>query len=139
MPGQPGIPQHAVRCGEIVLCVHKQLRVGRVIHGFNTQDLVPDCRVMLLQVLQQGKFCARRTDDQYFASPCDRLSHRMVVSLVFLRVSAPGTSRFPMQILVPGFRLNAGNGVGVNVELDNVRFEVVNPDNGMFERHRVFS
>jgi hypothetical protein len=106
----------------------QEFAVGGVIHRFDAHDARRDCRIVCLQVLEQLELGSGRTDNQDFVGILDRVGDRLVVRVILRQVARSDSALFVMQVLVLRLRMDDACFGIIGVELDDVRFAVVDPD-----------
>ena len=128
-------PAHLVGAVEEAARVLEQFAIGRMIHRLDADQSLAQPWIVRLDVLHQFGLGGGRPDDQPFVHVGDRLDDAVEVLLGVVRMARPDVAGLGVYLM--------GRRVGFDtlflhvfgVELEDSRFVVVDPDDGVSMRH----
>nr|GEU28585.1 hypothetical protein [Tanacetum cinerariifolium] len=123
-----------IRLDEVLACIVQQLDVGRMVDGFDTDDLVGDIGMALGQVAHERQLFHAGADHQNLLGVAQHGNH--VVHIAVIRFGAVVAGYAAFLVLRAGLD-DIGLGV-VTGEMDDMGFGLVQPDNCVLERHGDF-
>ena len=132
-----GLRAHPVIGYEVAASEFQQFTVGGVVHRFDANNARRDCGCVGLEMLEELELGGGWTDDQYFTSIFDCVGDCLVVRVILRRPSRANSAMLVVQVLM--FRLwmdDACFGI-VRIELDDMRFAVVDPYDKVIVAHRL--
>ena len=137
-PTESGLRPHPVIGLEVPARELQELTVGWVIHRFNAHDARRDCGRMRLQMFEELELGGGWADDQDFAGILDRVGDFLIVLMIRRRLARSDNTVFVMQMgFVLGLRMDDTCFCIVWVEVDDMRFLVIDPDDTVIVAHRV--
>ena len=115
----------------------QEFTVGGVIHRFDAHDARRKRWGVGMQVPEQLELGAGRTDDQDFTGILDRVSDSLVVHMILRGLARTDSAVLVVQVFVLGLRMDYACFGVVRVELDDMRFAVIDPDDTVKVAHCV--
>ena len=128
---------HPVIGYEVAASEFQQFTVGGVVHRFDANNARRDCGHVCLEMLEKLELGVGWADDQDFTGICHCVGDCLVVRVILRRPARANNAMFVMQVLMLRLRMdNTCFGI-VRVELDDMRFAVVDPYDKVIVAHCV--
>jgi len=132
-----GLRAHPVIGYELAASEFQQFTVGGVVHRFDANNARRDCGRVYLEMLEELELGGGWAHDQDFTGIFDCVGHCLVVRVILRRPARANNAMFVMQVLMLRLRMdNTCFGI-VRVELDDMRFAVVDPYDKVIVAHCV--
>ena len=132
-----GLRAHPVIGHEVAASEFQQFTVGGVVHRFDANNARRDCGRVCLEMLEELELGGGWADDQDFASIFDCVGDCLVVRVMLRRPARANNAMFVMQVLMLRLRMDDTCFGIVRVELDDMRFAVVDPYDKVIVAHCV--
>jgi hypothetical protein len=113
---------------EMSLCVGDDLRIARMVGGFDRDDSTADYRIVHANIFCEFDFGAGRSEDQYFAGTADGIQHLFQEFLAFMDVAA--ADRVGLVMNMPRRHVGMKDDLieAGETEMEDPRLQMVDPD-----------
>ena len=113
----------------------QELAAGGVIHRFDAHHARGYGRGVCLEVLEEFELGGRRADDQDLARVPDRVGDSLIVRVILWSFAGADNAVFVVQVLMFRLRMDDTCFRVVRVELDDMRFAVIDPHDAVIVAH----
>jgi hypothetical protein len=107
-----------------------------MVHRLDTQDFLGHMRVMVVHMLDEFQLGRPRPHHQYLFDLCDACHHFLQIALAGFSFAASQGSPMVMQVRFFRVGFDLFQRAVVRIEMDDVGFVVIHPNDGMVKRHK---
>src|SRR5690349_21624341 len=120
---------------EIALCVRRQLRVGRMIHRFETDHMRLEAAGVLVEIPQELKLGGGWADDQDLLCPCESLDHVLKEATCIIGMIVLRGRPFGMAVNMVPWRMTRGYFDLTGLDPEDPCFLMIHPHHEMLRAH----